>query len=623
VGSATAPAAGREAVLQTVPVSLGGAYTILVSGAAGTTGGYTVQVYLNAAVEAEEHGGPRNDTLATAQDLEPAFLPLTMSADRAAVVGTTDGSSNYTANVVTPTFEDISATGTAVLRGVDDTFVQLTSAQLGGFTFTFYTQTYNTLFVSSNGLITFGSGNSEYTNQNLTNDPSQATISPFWDDLVTFDASSAVYWQVVGVGPSQHLVIQWNHVQFYTGGRMPSLTFEAVLNADGSIQFNYQSLSASTPGSDEGASATVGVKDAGTQGPNRLLLAFNDGPNQYVGSNKSTLILPPGPTTADFYSFHLNAGQTATAALKVLTTANVTLELEDADGTSLAIGRTGATNLDRVLNNFVAPADGVYYLRVIGATGADGHKDYSLVVTRNADFDTEPNNTLATAQDISGTAGALGHVGGAGNADDYYGVNAVARETLSFQTRTPGDGPGGFGNVLAPHLELYDPSGTLVAAGTVLPDGRNEVLTYTVLDGADGRYVVHVIAQGGTHGEYVLDYQTSFSPSPPRRSPRAPGTSLPPSYALTPSNEPPPELALTLGEAVGIGGPQSVPGFGRIVSTEVVPEAELWESADIRSRQIVDEVFATELKMNADLDGLLATQLGQSIPKRKSHDFRL
>jgi hypothetical protein len=30
-----------------------------------------------------------------------------------------------------------------------------------------------------------------------------------------------------------------------------------------------------------------------------------------------------------------------------------------------------------------------------------------------------------------------------------------------------------------------------------------------------------------------------------------------------------------------------------------------------------------ELKMNADLDSLLATQLGQSIPKRKSPDFKL
>jgi hypothetical protein len=61
-----------------------------------------------------------------------------------------------------------------------------------------------------------------------------------------------------------------------------------------------------------------------------------------------------------------------------------------------------------------------------------------------------------------------------------------------------------------------------------------------------------------------------------------------------------------------------------MVSTQVLPEAALtglstgvggngaavvWESADIRSRQSVDEVFATELKMNADLDSLLVTQL--------------
>ena len=118
---------------------------------------------------------------------------------------------------------------------------------------------------------------------------------------------------------------------------------------------------------------------------------------------------------------------------------------------------------------------------------------------------------------------------------------------------------------------------------------------------------------------------SAIGPGPaPRRLARQSGTSLPPSHALTPGNEPPPELPLALGEAIGIGGPQSVPGVGRTVSTQVLPEAALtglstsvggdvaaivWESADIRSRQIVDEAFATELKMNADLDSLLTTQL--------------
>jgi hypothetical protein len=65
----------------------------------------------------------------------------------------------------------------------------------------------------------------------------------------------------------------------------PFLTFEAVLNADGSILFNYQSVNNAVVG-------TAGIKDSGPQGPDRLLLAFNNGPNAFVGDNHSTLITP-------------------------------------------------------------------------------------------------------------------------------------------------------------------------------------------------------------------------------------------------------------------------------------------------------------------------------------------
>ena len=54
------------------------------------------------------------------------------------------------------------------------------------------------------------------------------------------------------------------------------------------------------------------------------------------------------------------------------------------------------TNVDDLISNFVAPASGTYYIRVTGTTGTD----YSLVATRNADFDLEDNNTIATAQPI-------------------------------------------------------------------------------------------------------------------------------------------------------------------------------------------------------------------------------
>ena len=68
------------------------------------------------------------------------------------------------------------------------------------------------------------------------------------------------------------------------------ITFQAVLSADGTIQFNYLDLVNGTSVRNNGASATVGIKDAGAQGGNRTLAAFNDGPNDYVGTGLSTVI---------------------------------------------------------------------------------------------------------------------------------------------------------------------------------------------------------------------------------------------------------------------------------------------------------------------------------------------
>ena len=422
IGSAAASVAGGDALLETIAVTTAGTYTIGVGGVAGSTGVYTVQLTLNAALEAELHGGPTNDSRTTAQDLGPSFVNLVPSgaAQRGAVVGAVEslggGASvgpdafGYLAQAVTPTFQDISTTGTPVLQGVDDGTFFLSSTALAGFKIRFYGTLYNSIYFSSNGLITFGSGNSEFFNEDLSNDPSQAAISPFWDDLiVTGQPDSAVYWQVQGPGAARQLVLEWKDVTFFNGPRLGHLTFEAILNsADGSIQFNYQSLSEGAAG-DGGASATVGIKDAGTQGGNRLLVSFDAGPNAFVGAGLSTLIhvVPAPPPTLDFYSFHLNAGQVATVGLTFLTplTGSVTLDLLSPSGAVLATG-VSAQNLDSVISNFHATTSGTYYARISGQ-GAAGVQ-YSLVVTRGAAFDTEGNNDSTTAQDITGTGGVLG-----------------------------------------------------------------------------------------------------------------------------------------------------------------------------------------------------------------------
>ena len=59
-----------------------------MSGAAGTTGAYNFDAFLNPAAEDEGLLGSRNDSSATAQDLDASFLPLGSGAEwRGAVVG--------------------------------------------------------------------------------------------------------------------------------------------------------------------------------------------------------------------------------------------------------------------------------------------------------------------------------------------------------------------------------------------------------------------------------------------------------------------------------------------------------------------------------------------------------
>lgn len=90
----TATLPGRPVFLQTLPVATAGLYTFSVSSAAGT-GTYTLQVFLNAALENERFFGPANDTLDTAQNLENAFVnfasvPSGTPPGIAAVIGRTE-----------------------------------------------------------------------------------------------------------------------------------------------------------------------------------------------------------------------------------------------------------------------------------------------------------------------------------------------------------------------------------------------------------------------------------------------------------------------------------------------------------------------------------------------------
>ena len=91
VASSTASAPGAELLLQSVPVSVGGSYTLEVSGVDGSTGGYALTVHLNAAYEQEAHDGPANDSASLAEDLDPVYIPLGPGVTKASVLGAAGG----------------------------------------------------------------------------------------------------------------------------------------------------------------------------------------------------------------------------------------------------------------------------------------------------------------------------------------------------------------------------------------------------------------------------------------------------------------------------------------------------------------------------------------------------
>ncbi|MBN2474704.1 MAG: hypothetical protein JXB62_08850, partial [Pirellulales bacterium] len=89
IGAVTSSAAGESALLQTIPTTGPGTYTMVITDAADATGSYTARLILNAALENEQHEATPNDDLASAQDLQPSFIMLGVdSATRGAVLGT-------------------------------------------------------------------------------------------------------------------------------------------------------------------------------------------------------------------------------------------------------------------------------------------------------------------------------------------------------------------------------------------------------------------------------------------------------------------------------------------------------------------------------------------------------
>jgi hypothetical protein len=142
----------------------------------------------------------------------------------------------------TVTYNWISATTNSGLTG-DEEFTGPIDL---GFNFPFYGVPQSQLYLSTNGLITFGAGSSSSIPYGIPDDINPNNlIAVFWDDLLVGspDNSGAVYYKKGGSTPNRYIVIEWRDVEAYSG--TGAFSFEAILYENGNILLQYQSVPSS------------------------------------------------------------------------------------------------------------------------------------------------------------------------------------------------------------------------------------------------------------------------------------------------------------------------------------------------------------------------------------------
>ena len=161
-----------------------------------------------------------------------------------------------------------------------------------GFSFTFYGNSYTQFYVTSNGLVMFGSGSGDYTEDPIpTGGSPNNFIAAFWDDLVVHSSGKILY-TTIGAAPNRKCIIQWTNMGFWSSTVLMG-TFAVILHeGSNNIQVQYRSIIDNTSARAHGQSATIGLENSnGTAG---VQYAYHN--SSAVQSEQAILFTPSGST---------------------------------------------------------------------------------------------------------------------------------------------------------------------------------------------------------------------------------------------------------------------------------------------------------------------------------------
>ncbi len=374
VGSVTG--SSHVTALHSVPAAVAGEYTIEISGENNSTGLYDVTLILNAGVEVEQPGVESNNTRLQAENMDGTAVPLgAATADRLAVAGFLG------AGAIVHAFEGFES-------GTYGPQWSLSSSQPNG-------------KIDNWGGPGTASGTQAMIMHQLPLGPFNLNEAILSTDLSGVSGAQLRFW-----------VAEWHEEDHY----MPFNSYTGSTDGDGvslSVDGNtWYTLLDQVQGPyaeyvyhEYDLDSFAASKGISLDGPVQFKFQQFDNDSIYsdgIGWDDIQVSVPS--ESVDWYSFTLAAGESASISAAAITgSADLLTELFDSAGNLLSSGHShdNTSNISQFVN---AGASDTFYVKLTGTA-----LDYSLVVTRGAEFDIEPNDQ-SQPRDISNVQGVLGAV---------------------------------------------------------------------------------------------------------------------------------------------------------------------------------------------------------------------
>lgn len=115
----------------------------------------------------------------------------------------------------------------------DDCYAGPVAFAGSGQSINFFGHTYDSLYVGSNGYVTFGSPSSNYSTAPLDIEGVAPMIAGFYTDLVSYDGSASNVYADTSV--AGQIIVTWENMKHYNDGSGATSTFQLVIRSDQSI----------------------------------------------------------------------------------------------------------------------------------------------------------------------------------------------------------------------------------------------------------------------------------------------------------------------------------------------------------------------------------------------------